>query len=509
MNDILIVEDEGLIALDLKRKLELAGYRVSGIDDNGPDALASVERTRPAMVMMDIRIHGSQDGVEVAGEIRRRFDIPVIFTTAHADRETLERARITEPYGYIVKPFHAVDFRAQIEVAIWKHKMEQKLRASEAWLSTTFRNTADALISTDAQGDVILMNPPAESLTGWTGAEARGNPLLEVLQLFEEATGRPAANPLNAIHEGRDPGAIRRAYKQFRRDGSGPTIVETVFSTSYADGQLQGLIVVFRDITAQRMAEKDSRRRDKINALAQLAAGLGEELAELQDTMDGALRRLISKADTSTSRLLGKVQECGERQGSIIAQLVELGTSNSQAVRLDLNQMLAGMEPKLRKALGPLRPLKLRLTPGLAPVEASRDELEVNLLRVLAEARKAMPDGGTVEISTELDGPAGSPQNVRLTIRDSGRPAPGATDRLLEPYSAGRGGQKPGLSLALVHRFVALCGGRMELENAGGAGAAYVFSFPAAEPVALPRPAALSGPAAPSGPAALSGKDPA
>jgi len=143
---ILIVEDEGLIALDLKKKLEQAGYTVPAIADNAAAALLNVESLEPSLVLMDIRLRGPQDGIDTADQIRRRFHVPVIFVTAHADRETLDRARVTEPFGYIVKPFHSVDFRAQIEMALWKHKMEQKLRASEAWLATIFRNVADALI---------------------------------------------------------------------------------------------------------------------------------------------------------------------------------------------------------------------------------------------------------------------------------------------------------------------------------------------------------------------------
>jgi DNA-binding response OmpR family regulator len=125
---ILIVEDEGLIALDLKRELEAVGYTVVMIADNGDEALQSAELLRPSLVLMDIRLRGALDGIETADQIRRRFHIPVMFVTAYADPETLLRARITGPFGYIVKPFHGVDFRARIELALWKHRSEHKLR---------------------------------------------------------------------------------------------------------------------------------------------------------------------------------------------------------------------------------------------------------------------------------------------------------------------------------------------------------------------------------------------
>ena len=151
---ILIVEDEGLIALDLKNRLEKVGYLVPTLADNFEDAIESVERDHPSIVLMDIRLHGKQDGIQAADQIRKRFDVPVMFVTAHADRDTLKRARVAAPFGYVVKPFVGVDFRAQIEIALWKHQMERKVRASQAWFSATFHSVADALITADADGNI-------------------------------------------------------------------------------------------------------------------------------------------------------------------------------------------------------------------------------------------------------------------------------------------------------------------------------------------------------------------
>jgi DNA-binding response OmpR family regulator len=125
---ILIVEDEGLIALDLQRELEQAGFAVLTINDNAADAMLSVERLRPALVLMDIRLRGVPDGIETADAIRRQFHIPVMFVTAFADRETIFRARIAGPFDYIVKPFHGVDFRDRIDTVLGEHKRMERQR---------------------------------------------------------------------------------------------------------------------------------------------------------------------------------------------------------------------------------------------------------------------------------------------------------------------------------------------------------------------------------------------
>ena len=125
---ILIVEDEGLIALDLKRQLEKAGLTVMMIADNGAEALRSAELLRPALVLMDIRLRGDLDGIETADLIRRNLHNPVIYVTAFADRHTIFRARSTGSSDYIVKPFQGVDFRSRIETAIEEHKRAERQR---------------------------------------------------------------------------------------------------------------------------------------------------------------------------------------------------------------------------------------------------------------------------------------------------------------------------------------------------------------------------------------------
>jgi len=280
--EILIVEDEGLIALDLKKKLEQVGYIVPAIVDNAEDAIRSVKDLHPSLVLMDIRLRGHLDGIETAEQIRGRFHVPVIFVTAHADSETLNRARITEPFGYIVKPFHSVDFRAQIEVALWKHKMEQELRDSEAWLSMTFQNVADAMIATDSAGNIAFMNGPAAGLTGWEWSEAKGRPLLDVFRVSDETTGLPVVQPLIPENTTGDAanGGERRTFRLVRRGGRDAAIIDAEISANHDDGTVFGVILVFRDVTDGRTAERHNRQLQKMSALALMATGLGRELAD-------------------------------------------------------------------------------------------------------------------------------------------------------------------------------------------------------------------------------------
>jgi CheY-like chemotaxis protein len=133
---ILIVEDELLIAKNLSKKLQKLGYKVVSIVSSGEAAIQYANDTRPDLILMDIVIKGNIDGIEASAQIRDQFNIPVIYTTAYADDDTLERAEATGSYGYVIKPFKERDLHAAIKMALSKHqeslKISQSLAAAEA-----------------------------------------------------------------------------------------------------------------------------------------------------------------------------------------------------------------------------------------------------------------------------------------------------------------------------------------------------------------------------------------
>ncbi|MDD3985090.1 MAG: diguanylate cyclase [Methanobacterium sp.] len=128
MTKILVVEDESIIAVDIKNKLEDLGYIVSKIVSNGKDAIKSVSEVDIDLVLMDIILQGNMDGIEAAREIKKYIDIPIVYLTAHSDKKTVKRAKLTGPFGYIIKPFSDEILRSTIEIALYKHKMDSKIK---------------------------------------------------------------------------------------------------------------------------------------------------------------------------------------------------------------------------------------------------------------------------------------------------------------------------------------------------------------------------------------------
>lgn len=126
-NSILIVEDESIIAMELSERLQNLGYRVVAIAHNGPEAIAKADELRPDLVLMDIYLKGEMDGVEAATTINNRYDAPVIYLTANTDEQTFQRAKVTEPYGYLLKPFAERELHTTIEIALYKAATERDL----------------------------------------------------------------------------------------------------------------------------------------------------------------------------------------------------------------------------------------------------------------------------------------------------------------------------------------------------------------------------------------------
>jgi PAS domain S-box-containing protein len=221
---------------------------------SGEEAIHKAGETQPDLVLMDIMLKGYQDGVEAARQIFARFNIPVVYLTAYTDETTLQRAKVTEPYGYILKPFEERELHIAIEMAIYKHKMAKKLKEREQWLATILRSINDAVIVTDDKSLITFMNPVAEMLTGWKQKDALGKNLAEVFKIVS-AENRTAAAPAS-----RHAGAANCSLL-VASDGREIPIDDSAAPVRDENGNLTGAVLVFRDISARQQAEAELHRR--------------------------------------------------------------------------------------------------------------------------------------------------------------------------------------------------------------------------------------------------------
>lgn len=183
---ILIVEDEKIVAKDIHNCLRRFGYEVTAIASTGEEAIQKAVETKPDLALLDIRLRGETDGIVVAERIRDRLRIPVVYLTAYADEEMLRRAKPTEPFGYLVKPFGERELHSTIEMALHRHAMERRLQESEQWLQTTLMSIGDGVIAVGVDERVRSINQVAAKLTGWPEEEAVGRPIAEVFNILNE-----------------------------------------------------------------------------------------------------------------------------------------------------------------------------------------------------------------------------------------------------------------------------------------------------------------------------------
>jgi PAS domain S-box-containing protein len=257
---VLLVEDELLIAEDIHIGLENLGYEVVAISTNEADALCDVQTHHPDVVLMDILLQGESIGIRTADTIQREFGIPVIYLTSYSDKKTLDQAKITEPYGYILKPFHTETLQSVIEMALYKHRIEKRLRQNQAWLSTILTSMGEAIIVTDAEGVIQFMNPKAEMISGFQQDEMIGKRLEKCIRFQDEKSGRPILwKPSEAI---RHPTRLDhpKVLNLISNSGSAIPIEETVTPILDDRDQLMGIVTVFRDVTRQH--EYQQRLRD-------------------------------------------------------------------------------------------------------------------------------------------------------------------------------------------------------------------------------------------------------
>jgi PAS domain S-box-containing protein len=279
MAKILIVEDERVVAWNIRETLKIFDYEIVGSVATGAEALENVRETQPDLILMDIRLQGHLDGIAATETIQSEFDIPIVYLTAHADEPTFQRAVTTAPYGYILKPFSRVDLYTTIETALRRHYAERELHKTRKWLATTLDSIADGTLATDQDGNISFMNPAAEALTGWSKEEALGKPVGDVLNLIDAENQNTVPNPLLQAIQTHKKRKDSGDYLLRARDGSLRPVGDSVSPIISDRGEVLGSVAVFRDITERKVLEQTLRQQaEQYRLLAMLTQSIRSSL---------------------------------------------------------------------------------------------------------------------------------------------------------------------------------------------------------------------------------------
>jgi PAS domain S-box-containing protein len=397
---ILVVEDEGLIAHDISRRLETLGHTVLPTVSTADEA---IERASEAdLVLMDIHIDGDRDGIEAAKEIRERYHIPVIFLTAHADRATLERAKLAAPYGYIVKPLGPASLQASIEIGIYKHSMERRLEEREAWLRTTLSSAAEAILAADTGGRVLLMNPAAENLSGWRQSEAQGQPLTAVLRLFHNAEERDAADLAVLAILQDAPLTLERGLHLKARNGRDVQVEGSVAPVRVVAGTV-GVVLTLHDVTARRWQERHLRQAQRMETAGRLASSVAADYANLLAVIGNQANLLAAQFGdyAPARRSLDEIQQAVTEAGQITGRLASFGVRQSgRPETVSLNSVVRRLSKLIQSAAADKVALTIQPQSGAGYILADVAHLEQAMMTLILHACEATPRGGALSVET-------------------------------------------------------------------------------------------------------------
>jgi PAS domain S-box-containing protein len=416
---ILIVEDSFIVAFHLRKTLEKEGYLVAGSEASGEEALLFLEKNRPDVVLMDIMLNGQMDGIETARTIRSRFNLPVIYLTALSDRETIQRAKITEPFGYLTKPFEERELFTAIEIALYKHEIESRLRQSEEKYFSTVKSISDAVVVIDEQYRVVYMNPVAEMQTDSTLNESNGQSIFDLLKLKDAVTHEFPVNPFQSVL---DQGKINSFPSNLllvsKRGKETPIGEGSMSAIANSKGRSLGMVIIFKDLSEKMAHERLAKEFEKKH-LAALLEGQEQERSRIAKDLHDGLGQLLNAIKMNID-LLGirdqKMNTLSELVDDAIQESVRISENLLPAKLKDFNlaTCLRSLCATVSRTSGV--PVSFEcLSDGEEDIEQNQ---KINLYRIAQEAiNNALKHSKANIISVQLNQ---EEPNVQLMVEDDG-----------------------------------------------------------------------------------------
>ncbi|OLP17778.1 hybrid sensor histidine kinase/response regulator [Leptolyngbya sp. 'hensonii'] len=517
---ILIVEDERIIALNLRESLEALGYEVPGIVASAEQAILMAGDLQPDLVLMDIQLKKQMDGIQAADQIWNSLQIPVIYVTGHSDQSTLDRAKSTVPFGYILKPIREKELYVAIETALKRYEREQLL-------ATVLRGMGDGVIVTDTHYSVQYLNQAAQVLTGWEVEEARDQPFTTVFRLLDERTREPIHNPLIEVVEHGETIYLEDYFLLVNRHGDTIPILDSAAPWKDNRGKILGAILVFRDdhrrqLESERNLALDEAQRlsfqaEELHRLNQLKddflANVSHEMRtpltdlklairmlELVLDRQGLLDAQASPASASIVRYLKIVNEGCNREMELVNDLLEIRAIDANAYPVSLTAvnfqewLPALVENFQLRTEAVQHRLNVNVLPDIPPILLDQTCLARILTELLNNACKYTPEGEQIIVSVRVirteggqGGELPTPDCLQIRISNSGTEIPESEQaRIFEPFYRIPGSDRrqqggSGLGLALLKKLVQLLQGKITVTSSQG-----WTNFTITLPVSLP-----------------------
>jgi signal transduction histidine kinase len=475
---ILVVEDEGIVAKDIAGSLTRLGYNVVGIASSGEEAVTLAGLQRPDLILMDIVLRGELDGIDAAERIRRDIDVPIVYLTAYGDSRTLERAKVTVPYGYLLKPWQERELQTVIEITLHKHRLEQRLKEAYQALDTAAREWRLTF-------DVI---PAPVLVLDWTGRIVRGNAAAQ--QLAARRSEEWVGEPVTSLGPNQPwPKIAELAVSIRRQPTEGGQVVDPATGRAWdiacrvwrGTGDERRIIVIATDITKLLELQSSLQRSETMSAMGALVAAVAHEARNPLFGLTAHLDVLEGSAHKEQEEPIRRMRYALGRLTGLMDQLLEYGKPLAK-------ELAAGsLGDVVKDAVEACQPLAARaqvtvqtdIAPDLPRVRMNASRLVQLFKNVVENAVQHSRRGERVEITAEPKEEDGA-RWVVCRVLDRG-PGIGAEDaaKLFDPFYSRRDGGT-GLGLSIVQRIVQEHGGKIEIGNRATGGAVVTVMLPQA-----------------------------
>ncbi|WP_010586162.1 response regulator [Schlesneria paludicola] len=422
-SQILVVDDERIVATCIQNELEGFGYQVSGIASSAKDAIEKADQFHPDLVLMDIHLKGDRDGIDAAREIHAHYGTPIVYLSAFADAESVARAADTGAFGYLLKPYEGQELKTTIEMALAMHRAEQRLAETERWLAATLEGVDDAIITADADCRIHFMNHAACNLTGWDKDEAAGKSLSDVCHL-----ARPHGQFILEDVASQDPCdwcdvAIAKGTDLIDRSGQRTPVEGRIAPIFDPHGEYLGTALTVRSIAprlelerTQREGEENVRQSQKLEAVRRLAGGMAHHLNNLVTVILGntSLAMTQSAVESEGAEALTRVEAASHRAADMIRRLLRFsGEGHGRFQQVDLNTLLSTFLVESKQLFDPSLRVTCKPTMGLWPVSVDEVQVGQALVNLCLGIQDSLLDGGRIVLDCE---------NLALKADDSAEP---------------------------------------------------------------------------------------
>jgi signal transduction histidine kinase len=476
---IAVCEDERIVALDIQNFLQRNGYEVCGLFVAAEDLLASVEQAQPDLVLMDIHLQGEMDGVEAASILFERWAVPVILLTAYTDGPTIERAKLTHPYAYILKPYDERELRTAIAIGLYRSSMEKRLRSSEERYRALFDEALAAIFLVDASGALVQGNKAYCQLAG---------SIVHIDGILSDAEVRASFN--KTLAAGHSAGPTEISFT--RDDGSNRWVLVSAAPFPLYDGmaayQYHAIDVTERKALADQLAQSQ-----KMEALGRLAGGVAHDFNNIITAIMGYARllRMDETAGLEDKLELIGIEDAAKRAANLARQLLVFSRGESSVPSLfSVSVLVSELSKMIERLISQDIHIRMRLGDEPCTIRADRSKLEQVVVNLVVNARDAMPNGGKITISTGSVLMAQSERGVFglippghwsfVSVADEGEGIdPRIVSRIFEPFFTTKApGVGTGLGLSTVAGIVRQAEGHLALHTIPGSGSRFTAYFP-------------------------------